>query len=30
MNAVKLLDIINNSTFSIIQKPKLAYNPNIF
>lgn len=28
-NAIKLLDIINDSTFSIIQKPKLVYNPNI-
>jgi hypothetical protein len=30
MNAVKLLDIINDSTFSIIQKPKFVYNPNIY
>jgi hypothetical protein len=30
MNAVKLLDIINDSTFSIIKKPKFVYNPNIF
>jgi hypothetical protein len=30
MNAIKLLDIINDSTFSIIQKPKFVYNPNIY
>ena len=29
-NAIKLLDIINNSTFSILEKPKLVYNPNVF
>jgi hypothetical protein len=30
MNAVKLLDIINDSTFSILQKPKFVYNPNVY
>jgi hypothetical protein len=30
MNAIKLLDIINDSTFSIVQKPKLVYNPNVY
>ncbi len=29
-NAVKLLDIINNSTFLILEKPILLYNPNVF
>jgi hypothetical protein len=29
-NAIKLLDIINDSTFSILEKPKLVYNPNIY
>lgn len=29
-NAIKLLDIINDSSFSILEKPKLVYNPNIY